>query len=247
MGTLLLVLDLVGTFVFALSGAMAGVKHRLDLFGVLVLSYAAGNAGGITRDLLIGAVPPAAISDWRYLAVSLLAGIVTFWRPSVIDRLRSPVLLFDAAGLGLFAVAGTQKALAFGLHPVMAALLGMLTGIGGGMTRDVLLAEIPTVLRADLYAVAALAGATVVVIGAALRFSSTAATIAGAVLCLGLRFIAIRRGWHLRSPANPSSRPRRRVRQKIGRMTARGMNRLAVAVLHRLSPIAVYRAASTAI
>jgi uncharacterized membrane protein YeiH len=198
MDTLLLVLDLIGTFVFALSGATAGVKSRLDLFGVLGLSYAVGNAGGITRDLLIGAVPPAAISDWRYLGVSLLAGIVTFWRPSIIDRLRSPVLLFDAAGLGLFAVAGTQKALAFGLTPVMAALLGMLTGIGGGMTRDVLLAEIPTVLRADLYAVAALAGATVVVIGAALRLpSTTAVTIAGAVLCFGLRFIAIRRGWHL--------------------------------------------------
>ena len=158
METLLLVLDLVGTIVFALSGAMAGVKNRLDLFGVLVLSYAAGNAGGIARDLLIGAVPPAAISDWRYLGVSLLAGIVTFLRPSIIDRLRSPVLVFDAAGLGLFAAAGTQKALAVGLNPVMAALLGMLTGIGGGMTRDVLLAEIPTVLRADLYAVAALAG-----------------------------------------------------------------------------------------
>jgi uncharacterized membrane protein YeiH len=162
------------------------------------LSYAAGNAGGIARDLLIGAVPPAAISDWRYLGVSLLAGIGTFWRPSIIDRLRSPVLLFDAAGLALFAVAGTQKALAFGLTPVMAALLGMLTGIGGGMTRDALLAEIPTVLRADLYAVAALAGASVVVIGAALRLpSTTAVTIAGAVLCFGLRFIAIRRGWHL--------------------------------------------------
>src|SRR5437588_1716456 len=134
MGTLLLVLDLVGTFVFALSGAAAGVKHRLDLFGLLVLSYAAGNAGGITRDLLIGAVPPAAISDWRYLAVSLLAGFVTFWRPSVIDRLRSPVLLFDAAGLGLFAVSGTQKALAFGLNPAMAARLRMQTGSGGGMT-----------------------------------------------------------------------------------------------------------------
>ena len=129
--------------------------------------------------------------------MSLLAGIVTFLRPSIIDRLRSPVLVFDAAGLGLFAVAGTQKALAFGLNPVMAALLGMLTGIGGGMTRDVLLAEIPTVLRADLYAVAALAGAAVVVIGAALRLPSTAVTIAGAVLCFGLRFIAIRRGWHL--------------------------------------------------
>jgi uncharacterized membrane protein YeiH len=189
MEALLLVLDLVGTFVFALSGAMAGVRHRLDPFGVLVLSFVAANTGGITRDLLIGAVPPAAISDWRYLAVSLLAGIPTFWRPSVIARLRSPVLLFDAAGLGLFAVAGTQKALAFGLHPVMAALLGMLTGIGGGMARDVLLAEIPTVLLADLYAVAALAGAAVVVIGAALRLPSTAVTIAGAVLCFGLRFI----------------------------------------------------------
>jgi uncharacterized membrane protein YeiH len=98
METLLLVLDLAGTFVFALSGATTGVKRRLDLFGVLVLSLAAGNAGGIVRDLLIGAVPPAAISDWRYLAVSLLAGLVTLGRPSVIDRLRSPVLLFDAAG-----------------------------------------------------------------------------------------------------------------------------------------------------
>ena len=197
METLLLVLDLVGTFVFALSGAMAGVRHRLDLFGVLVLSFAAANTGGITRDLLIGAVPPAAISDWRYLAVSLLAGILTFWRPSIIARLRSPVLIFDAAGLALFAVAGTQKALGFGLNPIMAALLGMLTGIGGGMARDLLLAEIPTVLRADLYALAALAGTAVVVIGATLRIPATAVTIAGAVLCFGLRFMAIRRGWHL--------------------------------------------------
>ena len=197
METLLLVLDLLGTFVFALSGAAAGVRHRLDLFGVMVLSFAAANTGGITRDLLIGAVPPAAISDWRYLAVSLLAGIVTFWRPSVIAQLRSPVLIFDAAGLALFAVAGTQKALAFGLHPVMAALLGMLTGIGGGMTRDVLLAEIPTVLRADLYAVAALAGAIVVVTGASLRLPATAMTIAGAALCFGLRLMAIHYGWHL--------------------------------------------------
>ena len=201
--SLLLVLDLIGTFVFALSGATAGVRNRLDLFGVLVLSYAAGNAGGITRDLLIGAVPPAAISDWRYLTVSLAAGIVTFWRPSDVERLGSPVLLFDAAGLALFAVAGAQKALAFGLNPVMAAVLGMLTGIGGGMTRDLLLTEIPTVLRADLYAVAALAGAAVVVIGAALQLPSTAVTIVGAVLCFGLRFMAIRRGWHLPLAGEP--------------------------------------------
>ena len=224
MGTLLLVLDLVGTFVFALSGATAGVKGRLDLFGVLVLSFAAGNAGGITRDLLIGAVPPAAISDGRYLAVSLIAGAVTFWRPSAIDRLRSPVLLFDAAGLGLFAVAGTQKALAFGLDPAMAALLGMLTGIGGGMARDVLLAEIPTVLRADLYAIAALAGAAVVVLGAAAGLPAIAVTICGAALCFALRFMAIRRGWRLPiagepgQPATPVPTPKDRNDDGAGRL-----------------------------
>jgi uncharacterized membrane protein YeiH len=197
MNTLLLVLDLLGTFVFALSGATAGVGRRLDLFGVLVLSFVAGNFGGITRDLMIGAVPPAAIVDWRYLAVSLVAGAVTFYWFPVIDRLRSSVLVFDAAGLALFAASGAQKALAFGLNPVMAALLGMLTGIGGGMVRDVLVAEIPTVLRADLYAVAALAGAAVVVIGNLLNLSSIAATIIGAALCFGLRVMAIERGWGL--------------------------------------------------
>jgi uncharacterized membrane protein YeiH len=197
MNTLLLVLDLLGTFVFALSGASAGVKRRLDLFGVLVLSFVAGNFGGITRDLMIGAVPPPAISDWRYLVVSLLAGVVTFYWFAGIDRLRSPVLLFDAAGLALFAVSGTQKALAFGLNPLMAALLGMLTGIGGGMVRDVLVAEIPTVLRADLYAVAALAGAAVVVAGNLLHLPSAAATLAGAALCFGLRVMAIQHGWRL--------------------------------------------------
>ena len=197
MQTFLLVLDLVGTFVFALSGAAAGVNRRLDLFGVLVLSFVAGNVGGITRDLLIAAVPPEAISDWRYLGVSVLAGLMTFWWSPVIDRVRSPVLVFDGAGLALFAVSGAQKALAYGLNPVMAALLGMLTGIGGGMARDILVAEIPTVLRADLYAVAALAGAAAVVIGSALRLPSGVVAIAGALLCFGLRLLAIRRGWHL--------------------------------------------------
>jgi uncharacterized membrane protein YeiH len=195
--SLLLVLDLVGTFVFAISGATAGVTRRLDLFGTLVLSFVAGNFGGITRDVLIGSVPPAAISDWRYLAVSLLAGVITFYWSSAVDKLNSPVLIFDAAGLALFAVSGAQKALAFGLNPVMAALLGMLTGVGGGMVRDILVAEIPIVLRADIYAVAALAGAAVVVIGQLLRIPPTATTIVGALLCFALRLMAIHRGWHL--------------------------------------------------
>ena len=129
MSSLLLVLDLAGTFVFALAGATAGVRRRLDVFGVAVLSFAAACFGGIARDLLIGAVPPAAVSDWRYLAISLLAGFVTFRWHALIERLQNPVRLFDAAGLALFAVAGAHKALAFGLHPVMAALLGMLTSM----------------------------------------------------------------------------------------------------------------------
>ncbi len=208
MSTLLLVLDLIGTFVFALSGAAAGVNRRLDVFGVLVLSFVVGNVGGITRDLFIGAVPPAAISDWRYLAISILAGMITFWWPAIIKRLWSPVLVFDGAGLALFAVSGTQKALAYGLNPVMAALLGMLSGIGGGMARDVLLAEIPAVLRTDLYAVAALAGAAVVAIGNVLHFPSVAVTIAGAILCFALRLMAIRWGWRLPTAHQPDQSTR---------------------------------------
>jgi uncharacterized membrane protein YeiH len=200
--TLLVAFDLGGTFVFALSGATAGVKHRLDLFGVLVLAFAAGNSGGIARDVMIGAVPPAAISDWRYVAVSILAGLITFYWYRIINRLSSPVLVFDAAGLALFAVSGAGKALAFHTGPVAATLLGMLTGIGGGMVRDVLVREIPTVLRTELYAVAALVGAAAVVIGRMLHVPSSAAATAGAVLCFGLRLMAIQRGWQL-----PIARP----------------------------------------
>ena len=203
--TFLVALDLVGTFVFALSGGMVAVKHRLDLFGVLVLSFAAATAGGILRDVLIGAVPPVAIETWHYLAVSTLAGLITFlWYPTI-NRMRNPVQVFDAVGLALFAVTGTDKALAYGLGPAPAALLGMLTGIGGGMVRDMLVLEIPMVLRADLYAVAALAGAVTVVIGRMRGLPSAATTIAGALLCLILRLLAIRRGWHLPTRPSPSN------------------------------------------
>jgi uncharacterized membrane protein YeiH len=190
-------LDLIGTFVFATSGAASGVKSRLDVFGVCVLAFVAGNAGGMTRDVLIGAVPPAAISNWRYVAASLLAAVATFlWYPSI-TRVQRIVLLFDAAGLATFAVAGTQKALAYDINPVAAALLGMLTGIGGGMMRDVLVKEIPVVLRADFYAVAALAGAAIVVAGHLLHWPAVPTTIAGASVCFFMRLTAIRRGWRL--------------------------------------------------
>jgi uncharacterized membrane protein YeiH len=194
---MLLVIDLVGMFVFALAGATAAVRQKLDLFGVLVLSFATASAGGILRDLLIGAVPPAAIEDWRYLAAALLAGLVTYiWHPWI-ERMRNPVRVFDAAGLGLFAVAGTQKALAFGLNPAMAALLGMLTGIGGGVMRDLLLSRVPVVFQSDIYALAALAGAVVVVVGHWLQWPAVPTAVAGAVLCFGLRILAMWFHWHL--------------------------------------------------
>ena len=200
----IVVLDLGGTFVFALSGGAAAVRERLDLFGVLVLSFAAGNAGGITRDVLIGAIPPIAIQDWLYVAVSMLAGFVMFYWFELYRRLRDRILILDAAGLALFAVAGSQKALSFGLNPIAAALLGMLTGIGGGMVRDLLVTQIPTVLRSELYAVAALAGSAFVVLGNWLHLPAALSATVGALLCFALRMIAIRRGWNL-PIADPST------------------------------------------
>jgi uncharacterized membrane protein YeiH len=213
--SLLLTLDLAGTAVFAISGAAVGVKHRLDVFGVCVLAFVAGNAGGMVRDILIGTVPPVALVGSWYVTISLLAGVITFiWHPRL-ERLHTPILIFDAAGLGLFSVSGTQKALAFGINPLVAALLGMLTGIGGGMLRDALVLEIPTVLRKDLYALASLAGAGVVVAAPQLHLRPLMATMGGAALCFGVRLVAIRRGWALPTadglrsgPHLPRSTPR---------------------------------------
>lgn len=199
-----LIIELIGVFVFALAGATAAVRQRLDLFGVLVLSFATATAGGIARDLLIGAVPPAAFSDWRWFAAAMLAGLVTFIWHDAIERMRNPVRVFDAMGLGLFAVAGTQKALAFGLHPIMAALLGMLTGIGGGVARDLLLTRVPVVFQSDIYALAALAGALVVVVGHWLHWPEMPTAIGGAMLCFGLRILAMWFHWHLPSAHHES-------------------------------------------
>ncbi|HEX7977878.1 MAG TPA: trimeric intracellular cation channel family protein, partial [Gemmatimonadaceae bacterium] len=204
--TLVLILDLCGTFVFALSGAAVGFERRLDIFGVLVLSFVAANSGGIVRDLLIGAIPPPGIADWRYIAVPLLAGVATFYGKGIVERLHDSVQIFDAAGLALFAVSGAQKALDFHLGLLTAVVLGMLTGIGGGMVRDILSARIPAVLRGDIYAIAALAGAAAVVVGHQLRLPGVATTLFGAILCFAIRLFAIRRSWQLPvAGADPSA------------------------------------------
>ncbi|MBX3290343.1 MAG: trimeric intracellular cation channel family protein [Acidobacteria bacterium] len=195
------VIDVVGTFAFAVSGAIAGVRRHFDLFGVLVLSFAASTAGGITRDLLIGATPPAALSTWLYLAVSMAAGLVIFLEYRQIRkavRLRNLLLVFDAAGLALFAVTGTQKALAFNLSPVMAPILGVLSGIGGGILRDMLVTETPSVFHpGELYAVAALAGASVVVVTVHFGGSPVMAAVLGIAVTFALRMLAVRRRWTL--------------------------------------------------
>ena len=198
--------DLIGIFVFALSGGVLAVRHRLDLFGVLVLSCATAVTGGIVRDVLIGAIPPAALADWRLLSTAMLAGVVTFYWHGIIERLRNPVLLFDAAGLALFAVLGTGKALAFGLSPFAATLLGIITGIGGGIARDLLVARTPVVLQAELYAVAALLGGAVVAVAEVAGLPRAPAMAVGAVACFGLRYMAIRHGWQLPVARPPEDR-----------------------------------------
>lgn len=196
-GEFLHVLDLLGTCVFALSGATLAVRARMDVFGVLVLAIVTAVSGGILRDLLIGVVPPASIADWRPVGLAVVSGVVCFLWPGLVERLRHPVQFFDAAGLGVFAVSGAQTALDHGLNAPMAAVPGMVTGIGGGMLRDVLMARVPVVLQAEIYALAALLGALVVVLGGQAGISPAITAPLGAGLCLFLRMMAIYRGWRL--------------------------------------------------
>lgn len=191
------VLNIIGTAVFAISGAVVAGQRNMDLFGALVLAFVTAVAGGIVRDVVIGAIPPESIAYWQPAAIAVAAGLFTFCFPSLIARLRFPVLLFDAVGLGIFAVTGTQKALEFGITPAMAVALGMVSGIGGGMMRDVLTAQIPIVLRADIYAVAALAGGAIVAVGHQFGVPVLLTLLAGAAACFFLRLMAIYRGWHL--------------------------------------------------
>src|SRR5215204_4978043 len=182
--TLMLVLDLAGTFAFGLSGGLVRVRARLDLFGIIVL---VGLVGGITRDILLGSLPPATFSDWRYLATAAAAGLVAFFARPTLDQFSRPVGLFDAAGLSLFCVTGATKALAFDVGPVQAVLLGAITAIGGGMLRDVLVRDIPMVLRSELYAVPALVGATIIVVVSWLGHQSPAMAIISAAVCFLIR------------------------------------------------------------
>lgn len=202
---LLIVLDLVGIFVFAISGALVAVRKHLDLFGALVLASSTGLGGGFLRDVLIDATPPAALADWRYLMVPIAAGLITFVYHPQLGRAESAVNYFDAFGLALFCVTGTSKAIEYGLGPVPAALMGMVTGIGGGMLRDLLAGRVPVVFREELYATPALAGATLVALGHELDAPFWVTAVVGGLVCLLWRLLAIARQWHAPTPRGPAS------------------------------------------
>jgi uncharacterized membrane protein YeiH len=188
--TLLLVLNLAGTFVFGLSGGLTAVRARLDVFGVVVLAVVVGIAGGITRDVLIG-IPPQTFRDWRFLAIGAGAGLVTFVASGALTRLERPILVFDAAGLALFCVTGASTALEHHVSPVPAIVLGAITGVGGGALRDVLVREIPVVLRTGLYAIPALIGAGIVVIASESGNHNLAFPILGASACFAIRLAGL--------------------------------------------------------
>jgi len=200
---LTLVLNLMGTFAFGLSGGILAVKKRMDLFGVLVLSVSTGLGGGITRDLILGHTPPATLTDWRYLGAAGLAGILVFVWYNRIANHGTFVTTFDAVGLSVFTVTGTVIALNAGMGPAPAALLGMLTGVGGGVVRDVLAAEIPLIFRSEVYAVASMLGAVIILVASQAGFSGILSEILAALATFILRMVSVQRGWRI-----PVARPK---------------------------------------
>ena len=204
---LLLAVDVLGVFVFGLSGGLVAVRKQLDIFGVAALSLAAGLGGGVVRDLLIGAVPPVALRDGRYVSAALLAAGVTFVAHRQLERLGPAVRIFDAIGLGFFAVAGTSKALNAGLAGFAGVGLGVVTAIGGGVIRDLLAGEVPLVLRREIYAVAALLGAVVVAVAYQVDAYGPLPAAGAVVLTFIVRLLAMRRDWNaptaLRRPSWP--------------------------------------------
>lgn len=201
---LLLALDLTGVFAFALNGALTAVRlARLDIVGVLTLGIITAIGGGIIRDVLIDSLPPATFSDWRYLAVAAAGSLLAFFLGRNLDRLSRPITALDAAGLSLFAVTGASKALQLGLGPVQAVILGAVTGVGGGTVRDVLIQRIPTVLRSELYAIPALAGALVTVATIRAHVYGIPAALAAALVCFGIRMVGVRLGLNAPRPRQP--------------------------------------------
>jgi uncharacterized membrane protein YeiH len=206
--TVYYLLDLAGTFAFAISGATAAKQRGLDLFGICVIAFIVACGGGIIRDICIGAIPPAGLTTWYYLATALIATVMTIGFYPFVQRLNRPVIFFDAAGLSLFAVTGAQKALSFGHNAEVAILLGGITAVGGGVLRDILLNRVPIILEKEIYASAALIGAIIVTLGNYFKWipNDWIAFIA-LTACFALRMLALRYHWNLPAFSNDKSDP----------------------------------------
>ena len=203
--SLFLALDLTGVFAFALNGALTAIRvARLDIVGVVTLGMCTALGGGMLRDILLGALPPATFDDWRYLAVAAAGGLVAFVFGRGLDRLARPIDVLDAAGLSLFAVAGALKGLDYGMGFGQAVILGAITAVGGGTLRDVLIRQVPTVLSSGLYAIPALVGALVLVSGEELGFAALPAAVTGAALCFAIRMAGVHYG--IEAPGPPGTR-----------------------------------------
>jgi uncharacterized membrane protein YeiH len=201
-------LDLIGTFAFAISGAVAARQRRLDLFGIIVVTFMVACGGGILRDVCIGAIPPAGLSNWAYLGVTLLAAALTIAAYPQVRRMRHPVLFFDAIGLGLFAVAGAQKAWIWTNSAETSIALGMVSAVGGGVLRDILLSRVPAILEREIYASAALLAASLQIGLTYFGWSSFWTPWVATVACVLLRLSSLYFGWrlpvfHLREAGKP--------------------------------------------
>ncbi|ORB63410.1 trimeric intracellular cation channel family protein [Mycolicibacterium tusciae] len=196
-----LILDLVGTFAFALNGALTAVRaERLDIVGVVTLGMFTGLGGGTIRDILLNALPPATFVDWRYLALAAAGGLIAFALSRVLHRLAAVINVLDAIGLSVFAVLGAYKALDMGFGVVQAIIVGAITAVGGGTIRDVLIGRIPVVLRSELYAIPALIGASCAVAANSLGYHGTFAALGAAFVCFAIRVVGIRFDLHAPQP-----------------------------------------------
>lgn len=198
--TLLLVLDILGIAVFAVAGALTGIGKKLDLFGVIFLAGVTALGGGFMRDVLLGASPVAGLHDWRYVITPATVGLLVFFVHPTVSKLGRALMVADAAGLGLFAVAGARKAIDYGLGPVGSCVIGMITAIGGGLLRDVLVREIPSILHTEIYATAALVASILVVSGDRVNFNNIATAIISITIAFVIRVLSVWRKWSAPSP-----------------------------------------------
>lgn len=205
-------LDIFGTLAFAISGAFHAVKYELDLLGVLTLATVTGIAGGILRDTVLGATPPSALTDPYYILTCIIGGLVVFWAAPKIAKKWDYIMMADAVGLSVFTAIGASKASEMGAMPQTIIIMAMITSCGGGLVRDLLVTEIPSILRRDFYASAAFCGGLTYVICAALGVESALQTTCTIIVTFSLRAIAMRYGISLPKvaslPASPSTNSR---------------------------------------